>query len=78
MAMLRRCECGLRNDEFHESAEDAGSSIVAEDASARVMTAGLAASFPIVYPLLAALQSCTDINASTTLGHDNGNRQCFS
>jgi len=38
---------------------------IAEDASARAMTAGLA--FPIVYPLLAALQACTDINASTTL-----------
>jgi len=66
MAMLRRCECGLRNDEYHEPAEDAGSSSegIAEDASARAMTSGLA--FPIVYPLLAALQACTDINASTT------------
>jgi len=45
---------------------------VAEDASARAMTAGLA--FPIVYPLLAALQACTDINASTTLRYDNGNQ----
>jgi len=44
---------------------------VAEDASARAMTAGLA--FPIVYPLLAALQACVDINASTTLRYDNGN-----
>ena len=43
---------------------------VAEDASARAMTAGLA--FPIVYPLLAASHACTDINASTTLRHDNG------
>ena len=41
-----------------------------EDASARAMTAGLA--FPIVYPLLAALQACADINASTTLRYDNG------
>jgi len=45
---------------------------VAEDASARAMTAGLA--FPIVYPLLIALQACADINASMTLRHDNGNR----
>jgi len=37
---------------------------IAKDASARVMTTGLA--FPIVYPLLAALQACTDINTSTT------------
>jgi len=44
---------------------------VAEDSSARAMTAGLA--FPIVYPLLAALQVCVDINASTTLRYDNGN-----
>jgi len=44
---------------------------VVEDASARAMTAGLV--FPIVYPLLAALQACIDINASTTLRHDNGN-----
>jgi len=49
---------------------------VAEDASARAMTAGLAV--PIVYPLLVALQACTDINASTTLRHDNGNRQRIS
>jgi len=42
---------------------------VAEDASARVMTAGLA--FSIVYPLLVALQAC--INAPTTLRYDNGN-----
>ena len=49
---------------------------VAEDASARAMTAGLA--FPIVYPLLTALQACTDINASTTLRHDNGNQQRIS
>ena len=49
---------------------------VAEDASARTMTAGLA--FAIVYPLLAALQACTDINASTTLRHDNGNQQRIS
>jgi len=49
---------------------------VAEDASVRAMTAGLA--FLIVYPLLAALQACTDINASTTLRHDNGNRQRIS
>ena len=49
---------------------------VAEDASARAMTLGLA--FPIVYPLLAALQACTDINASTTLRHDNGNQQRIS
>ena len=41
---------------------------VAEDASARLMTAGLA--FPIVHPLLVALQACTDINASTTLCYD--------
>ena len=44
---------------------------VAEDASARAMTAGLA--FPIVYPLLVALQACVDINASTTLRYNNGN-----
>ena len=45
---------------------------VAGDASARAMTAGLA--IPIVYPLLAALQACTDLNTSTTLRHaDNGN-----
>jgi len=74
MAMLRRCECGLRNDEFQEPqrirAHPAGG--VAEDASARAMTAGLA--IPIVYPLLAALQACTDLNTSTTLRHaDNGN-----
>ena len=80
MAMLRRCECGLRNDEFQFQeprrirAHPAGG--VAEDASARAMTAGLA--FPIVYPLLTALQACADINASTTLRHDNGNRQCIS
>ena len=49
---------------------------VAEDASARVMNAGL--TFPIVYPLLAALQACTDINASTMLRHDNGNQQRIS
>jgi len=49
---------------------------VAEDASARAMTAGLA--FPIVYPLLAALQACADINASTTLRYDNGNLQRIS
>jgi len=49
---------------------------VAEDASARVMTAGLA--FPIVYPLLAALQACADINASMTLRYDNGNQQRIS
>jgi len=49
---------------------------VAEDASARAMTAGLA--FPVVYPLLAALQACADTNASTTLGHNNGNQQCIS
>jgi len=49
---------------------------VAEDTSARAMTAGLA--FPIVYPLLAALQACADINASTTLRHDNGNQQRIS
>jgi len=49
---------------------------VAEDASVRAMTTGLA--FPIVYPLLAALQACADINASTALRHDNGNRQCIS
>jgi len=44
---------------------------VSEDATARVMTAGLA--FPIVYPLLAALQACIDINVSTTLRYDNEN-----
>ena len=44
---------------------------VAEDASARAMTADLA--FPIVYPLLAALQACVDINASTMLCYDTGN-----
>ena len=49
---------------------------LAEDASARVMTAGFA--FPMVYPLLAALQACMDINASTTLRHDNGNQQRIS
>jgi len=49
---------------------------VAEDASARAMTAGLV--FSIVYPLLAALQACADINASTTLRHDNGNQQYIS
>jgi len=50
---------------------------VAEDASARVMTAGLA--FPIVYPLLAVLQACTDIiNASMTLRDNNGNQQRIS
>jgi len=38
---------------------------IAEDASARAMTVGLA--FPIVYPLLAELQACTDISVSTTL-----------
>jgi len=49
---------------------------VAEDASARAMTTELA--FPIVHPLLTALQACTDINASTTLRYDNGNQQCIS
>jgi len=49
---------------------------VAEDASARAMTAGLA--FPIAHPLLAALQACMDINASTTLRYDNGNQPCIS
>ena len=49
---------------------------VAEDASACVMTTGLA--FPIVYPLLAALQACVDINASTTLRYYNGNQQRIS
>jgi len=49
---------------------------VAEDASARTMTAGLA--FPIVYPLLAALQVCADINASTMLRYHNGNQQRIS
>jgi len=49
---------------------------VAEDASARAMTTGLA--FPFVYPVLAALQACADINASTTLRYDNGNRQHIS
>jgi len=49
---------------------------IAEDASARAMTAGLA--FPIVYPLLAALQACADINASMTLCHNNGSRQRIS
>jgi len=44
---------------------------VAEDASARAMTVGLA--FPIVYPLLTALQACVDIKASTMLCYDNGN-----
>jgi len=43
---------------------------IAEDASARAMTAGFA--FPIVYPLLEALQACVDINASTTLRYDKG------
>jgi len=38
---------------------------IATDASARAMTAGLA--FLIVYPLLAVLQACTDINTSRTL-----------
>jgi len=55
-----------KNDEFQEPrrirAHPAGG--VAEDASACAMIAGLA--FPIVYPLLAVLQACTDINASTT------------
>jgi len=37
---------------------------VAEDASARAMTADLA--FPIVYPLLAVLQACMDINDVTS------------
>jgi len=37
---------------------------IAEDASV-VMTGGLAS--PVVHPLFAALQACTDINASTTL-----------
>jgi len=46
---------------------------VAEDDSARAMTAGLA--FPIVYQLLAVLQACADFNASTTLRYDNGNCQ---
>jgi len=49
---------------------------VAENASARAMTAGLA--FPIAYPLLAALQAFADINASMTLRYDNGNRQRIS
>jgi len=49
---------------------------VAEDASARAMTASFA--FSIVYPLLAALQACADINASTTLRYDNGNQQRIS
>ena len=49
---------------------------VAEDASARVMNAGLA--FPIVYPLLVVLQECADINASTMSRHDNGNKQRIS
>jgi len=49
---------------------------VAEDVSARAMTTGLV--FPIMYPLLAALQACADINASTTLRHDNENRQRIS
>jgi len=49
---------------------------VAEDASTRVMTGGFA--FHIVYPLLAALQACTDINAPTTLRHDNGNQHHIS
>jgi len=48
----------------------------ADDASARAMTAGLV--FPIVYPLLPALQACADINASTTLRHNNGNQHCIS
>jgi len=47
-----------------------------EDASVRAITATLV--FPIVYPLLAVLQACADINASSTLRHDNGNRQCIS
>ena len=59
---------------FRMRAHPAGG--VAEDASARTMTAGLA--FPIMYPLLAALQACTDINASTTLRHDSGNQQRIS
>ena len=46
---------------------------VAEDASARAMPAGHA--FPIVYPLFAVLQTCVDINVSTTLRYINGNRQ---
>jgi len=37
---------------------------VAEDASARAMTADLA--FPIVCPLFAVLQACTDINDVTS------------
>jgi hypothetical protein len=49
---------------------------VAEDASARAMTASLA--FPMVYPLLVALQGCMDINASMTLRHDNGNQHQIS
>ena len=49
---------------------------IAKDASARAMIAGLV--FPIVYPLLAALQACADINVSTTLRYDNGNRQRIS
>jgi len=55
-----------KNDEFQEPRRIRAHVVggVAEDASARAMTAGLA--FPIVYPLLAALQACTDINTSTT------------
>jgi len=49
---------------------------VAEDASARTMTADLA--LPIVYPVLTMLQVCADINVSTTLRHDNGNQPRIS
>jgi len=49
---------------------------VAEDNSARAMTAGLA--FPIVHPLLVVLQAGADINTSTTLPYDNGNQQRIS
>jgi len=49
---------------------------LAEDTSAHVMTTVLV--FPIVYPLLASLQACADINTSMMLRYDNGNQQRIS
>jgi len=76
-AMPRRCECGLRNDEFHKPVEDAGSSSRGR-CRGRQCPRDDRRPFPIVYSLLAELQACTDINASTTLRYDNRNRQRIS
>jgi len=77
MAMIRRCECGLWNDEFHEPAEDAGSSSRGHCWGRQCPRDDHRPCFSHRVSSARGVTS-VHISTSTTWCHDNGNWQRIS